>query len=120
MFRCFQPIGTPTTGVPRSGGIGREMLLSFLKFMKDKNPKIRIVYLEPLAHPDRENMTPSEQDEYQRNIIQHQKSLEDYYNSLGFTLYKYIIEVSQKKINKIILKNLKHKDMSLIAKMNYN
>ena len=92
LFQCFQPVGTASAGVPRSGGVGREMMLYFLMYMKVKNPNIRIVYLNPIAHPDKQNMSSSQQNEYTTDISRHQQKLEEYYNSLGFTLYTYVVQ----------------------------
>jgi hypothetical protein len=92
LFQCFQPVGMASAGVPRSGGAGREMMLHFLMYMKEKNPDIRIVYLTPIAHPDKQNMSSSQQNEYKTDISRHQQKLEEYYNSLGFTLYTYVVQ----------------------------
>ena len=89
LFQCFPPIGTPSlTGVPRSGGAGREMMLNFLMFIKTQFHDIITVFLEAQAYPDKENMTEVEYQEYysDANMELYQHILEQYYNSLGFTI----------------------------------
>jgi hypothetical protein len=57
IFQCLSPIGTASAKVPRSSGLGREMMLHFLMFINVKFPDIRIVFLEAEAYSDKKNMT---------------------------------------------------------------
>ena len=88
-FQCFPPIGNPSlTGVPRSGGAGREMMLNFLMFIKMKYPDIQIVYLYAHAFPDSKNMNDAQYQEYysDEKLPLYKSILIQYYNSLGFTI----------------------------------
>ena len=89
LFQCFPPIGSVASGgVPRSGGSGREMMMYFLMFMKTQFPNIRTVFLEAEAFPDAVNISEEEYQAYYsaENLPLYQRILEQYYNSLGFTL----------------------------------
>lgn len=86
IFQCLPPIGTASAEVPRSSGLGREMMLHFLMFINVKYPDIRIVFLEAEAFADKNNMTEEQYYEYEENIDKHQEKLEGYYNSLGLNL----------------------------------
>jgi penicillin-insensitive murein endopeptidase len=86
IFQCLPPIGTASAEVPRSSGLGREMMLHFLMFINVKYPDIRIVFLEAEAYADKKNMTEEQYYEYEENIDKHQEKLEGYYNSLGLKL----------------------------------
>ena len=83
LFQCLPPIGTASAGVPRSGGVGREMMLHFLMFIHVKFPDIKIVFLEAEAYADKKNMTEEQYYEYEEKLDKHQEKLEGYYNSLG-------------------------------------
>lgn len=87
-FQCFPPIGTPSlTGVPRSGGAGKEMMLYFLMHIRVEFPDIKIVYLEAHVFPDSENMTDEQYQEYYsvKNLPLHNRRLYQLYTSLGFS-----------------------------------
>ena len=86
LFQCFLPIASGR--VPRSGGLGREMMMHFLMFIKTQFPNIRTVFLEAQAFPDEVNISEEEYQAYysEENLPLYQRILEQYYNSLGFTL----------------------------------
>ena len=87
LFQCFPPIGSSSaSGVPRSSGAGREMMLHFFIFIKTHFPNITTVFLEAQPFPDKENMTEEQYQEYysDENLELYQRILERYYNSLGF------------------------------------
>ena len=89
LFQCFPPMGSVASArVPRSGGLGREMMLHFLMFIKTQFPNIRTVFLEAQPFPDEVNISEKEYQAYysEENLPLHQRILEQYYNSLGFTL----------------------------------
>jgi hypothetical protein len=89
LFQCFPPVGfASASGVPRSSGAGREMMLYFFMFIKTQFPNIRTVFLEAQPFPDKENMTEEQYQEYyyDENLKLYQRILEKYYNSLGFTV----------------------------------
>lgn len=89
IFQCFPPIGSSSaSGVPRSSGAGREMMLHFFMFIKTLFPNITTVILEAQPYPDKDNMTDEQYQEYysDENLELYQRILELYYNSLGFTL----------------------------------
>jgi hypothetical protein len=87
-FQCFPPIGTPSlTGVPRSGGAGKEMMFHFLMRIKGEFPDIKIIYLDAHVFPDSENMTDKQYQEYYsgKNLSLHNTRLHNLYLSLGFS-----------------------------------
>ena len=80
IFECFPPTNLT---IPRSSGTGRKMLFDFLTLMKERYPGIITAYLEAEAYPDM-SLSKRQKTDYNKNIIEHQKKLESYYNSLGF------------------------------------
>ena len=80
IFECFPPTNLT---IPRSSGIGRKMLFDFLTLMKERYPRIITAYLEAQAYPDI-SLSKKQKTDYNNNIIEHQKKIESYYNSLGF------------------------------------
>lgn len=78
-FQCFQPT-IETDIIPKAKGEGRKMMYQLLRYVKHAHPYITTISL--MAFPYSYDVMNQN---YIDNIKKHQKKIENYYVSLGFT-----------------------------------